>query len=91
MSRQHANILRLFSLWTLFVWGTRSWNIINDDARSTGFKVVHVVLAVVSVLFAAACWWVVTQNRGRNLERRLEEERRVGQRQVADQIVNKTS
>ena len=65
MSRQHANILRAFALWTVFVWVTRIRNIWGDD-RSTGFKLVHTLLAVVSVAFAAACWWVVTQNRGRN-------------------------
>lgn len=65
MTKQQANILRAFSLWTVFVWGTRIWNIVNDD-HSMGFKVVHIALAAVSVLFALACWWVVTQNRGRN-------------------------
>jgi hypothetical protein len=86
MTRQHATILRLFSLWTVFVWGTRIRNIIGDDSTSTGFKAVHVALAVVSVLFAVACWWVVTQNRGRNLAKRMEAERLAGQREVADQI-----
>ena len=65
MSRPHANILRAFAVWTVFVWVTRIRNIWGDD-RSFGFKAVHTVLAAVSVAFAAACWWVVTQYRGRN-------------------------
>jgi hypothetical protein len=40
--------------WTLFIWLTRIANILGDDDRSTGFKVVHVVLAAVSVGFAIA-------------------------------------
>jgi len=66
MSRRDANILRAFSVWTLYVWGTRIWNIWKTAANSTGFKLVHTALAVISVAFAAACWWVVTRNRGRS-------------------------
>ena len=70
MSRAHANILRAFSLWTVFVWVTRIRNIWGDDSRSFGFQAVHTGLAVVSVAFAAACWWIVTQHRGRNAPER---------------------
>jgi hypothetical protein len=80
MTRQHANILRAFSIWTVFVWVTRIRNIWGDE-HSTGFKVVHTVLALVSVAFAAACWWVVTQNRGRNPGRRAQER---DEREMAD-------
>ena len=65
MTRRDANILLAFAIWTFYVWGTRIWNIWNDSTRSAGFKAVHTVLAVISVAFAVACWWVVTQNRGR--------------------------
>ena len=40
--------------WTAYVWVTRMWNIVHDPAHDLGFKVVHGVLAVVSVAFAAA-------------------------------------
>ena len=59
MSRGQATLLRAFCLWTVWVWGTRLWNIWGDDARSTGFKVVHTVLAVISIAFAVAAWIVV--------------------------------
>jgi len=48
------------------VWVTRLWNIWRDD-QSVGFKLVHTVLAVVSVAFAVACWVVVSRVRRRRL------------------------
>jgi hypothetical protein len=52
--RTRANVLLAASVWTLWVWGTRIWNILDDPSTTAGFKVVHTVLAVVSVAFAAA-------------------------------------
>jgi hypothetical protein len=65
MTKGQANLLRAFSLWTVFVWGTRIKNVFSQD-RGWKFEAVHVALAVVSVLFAIGAWWVVSQNRGRN-------------------------
>ena len=59
MTRAQANVIRAFCIWTVWVWGTRIWNIWGDDARSTGFKAVHTVLAVVSIAFAVAAWVIV--------------------------------
>ena len=59
MTRRDGLVLRAFALWTAYVWITRMWNIWNDDERDTPFKVVHSVLAVVSLGFAAACWQIV--------------------------------
>lgn len=58
MTRTSRIVLRAFALWTVWVWGTRIWNIVGDDARSTGFKVVHVLLAAVSIAFAVATWFI---------------------------------
>jgi hypothetical protein len=66
MTRGQANLLRAFSIWTVYVWVTRMWNIWRDD-QSVGFKLVHTVLAVVSVAFAVACWVVVSRVRRRRL------------------------
>ena len=70
MTRSQRLVLRAFSVWTVYVWGTRIWNIARDDSTSTAFKVVHSVLAVVSVAFAVAAWIVVTRvqrkDRGRS-------------------------
>ena len=65
MTRRESILLRAFALWTIWVWGTRIWNILGDDTRSTGFKVVHVVLAVVWVVVSIACWWIVRAVRAR--------------------------
>ncbi len=63
MTRGQANLLRAFCLWTVWIWATRIWNIWGDDARGTGFKVVHSVLAAVSIAFAVAAWLVVRRLR----------------------------
>lgn len=65
MSRVDAVILRTAAAWTIFIWVTRIRNILGDDARSTGFKVVHSVLALVSVAFAVAILAVASRNRRR--------------------------
>jgi hypothetical protein len=65
MNRREALVLRAFAVWTVYVWGTRIWNVIGDDDRSTGFKAVHVGLAVISVAFAVFAWRVVGNIRRR--------------------------
>ena len=65
MTRTDAIILRTAAAWTIFIWVTRIRNILGDDARSTGFKVVHSVLALVSVAFAIAILGVASRNRRR--------------------------
>lgn len=45
------------------VWGRFVWNIVGDDSQSTGFKVVHGILAVVSIAFALVTWVIVARNR----------------------------
>ena len=57
MSRRAAGVLLAAAAWTLFVWLTRINNVLGDD-RSTSFKVVHVVLAMVSVSFGIAIGWI---------------------------------
>jgi hypothetical protein len=58
-------ILRTAAVWTIFIWVTRIRNILGDDTRSTGFKAVHTVLALVSVAFAIAILGVASRNRRR--------------------------
>lgn len=65
MSRTDALILRTAAAWTVFIWVTRIRNILGDDTRSTGFKAVHSVLALVSVAFAIAILGVASRNRRR--------------------------
>lgn len=61
-------MLRAFAVWTVYVWVTRLWNIWRDSTRDTGFKLVHTVLAVISVAFAVAAWAVVKRVRVRTKE-----------------------
>lgn len=65
MTRTDALILRTAAAWTIYIWVTRIWNIVRDDAHSTGFKVVHSALALVSVAFAVAILGVASRNRRR--------------------------
>ncbi len=67
MNRKEALVLRLFAVWTVWVWGTRIWNILGDDDpdHGFGFKAVHVVLAIVSVALAVVAWRIVTAVRAR--------------------------
>lgn len=50
MSRRVAWFLVALCAWTLYVWITRVVIIAGQD-QSTGFKVVHDVLAVISIAF----------------------------------------
>jgi hypothetical protein len=65
MTRREALVLRAFAVWTVYVWGTRIWNVIGDDNRGFGFKAVHVALAVISVAFAVVAWRIVSGVRHR--------------------------
>ncbi|HVF14047.1 MAG TPA: hypothetical protein VM942_05565 [Acidimicrobiales bacterium] len=69
MSRRDAIILRAAAGWTLFIWVTRIRNILGDETRSTGFKAIHVALAVVSVAFAIAIWRVAARAQRRTASR----------------------
>ena len=66
MTKNHALVLRAFAAWTVYVWGTRIWNVVGDDTRDFAFKAVHVVLALVSVAFAVATWVIVSRARRRS-------------------------
>ena len=66
MPRSPALVLRAFAVWTVYIWGTRIWNLVGDEGRGFGFKAVHVVLALVSVAFAVDTCVIVSRNRRRN-------------------------
>jgi hypothetical protein len=65
VSKTDTLILRSAAAWTIFIWVTRIRNILGDETRSTGFKAVHSVLALVSVAFAIAILGVASRNRRR--------------------------
>jgi hypothetical protein len=57
MSRRVAWFLIALAAWTLWVWGTRIWIIAGQD-QSMGFKVVHDVLAGISIAFGLVAGWI---------------------------------
>lgn len=63
MNRRQALVIRAFAAWTIWVWATRIWNVLGDDEHSVGFKVVHGLLALVSVAFAVVTWGIVRRVR----------------------------
>ncbi len=67
MTRRQALLLRVFSLWTIYIWLTLIWNIWHDHTKGHGaaFKAVHSVLAAISLTLAVAAWRVVTAVAGR--------------------------
>ena len=69
MSRRAAVFLYVFAGWTVWVWAVLIRNMAADHTHSTGFKVVHVTLAVISIAFAAGTVLIV---------RRVRRQRRLG-------------
>ncbi len=69
MTRREALLFRAFAVWTIYVWVTRMWNIARDHTpgHGLGFKLVHAVLAVISVAFAVAALAVVARIRRRQV------------------------
>jgi Na+/melibiose symporter-like transporter len=65
VTRRAAVFLYAFAGWTVFVWVVFIRNISKDHTHSTGFKVVHITLAVISIAFAAGCFAVVSRTRRR--------------------------
>ena len=57
MSRRAAWFLVALCAWTLYVWITRIVIIAGQD-QSTGFKVVHDMLGVISIAFGLGAGWL---------------------------------
>lgn len=57
MTRRSAWLLVALCAWTLYVWITRLVIMAGQD-ESAGFKVVHAILAVVSIAFGLAAGWI---------------------------------
>jgi hypothetical protein len=64
MTRRQIRILLAASVWTLYVWVSRLVIMAGQDT-STGFKVVHFVLAAVSIAFGLAVGWIAWSARRR--------------------------
>ena len=69
MARRDIAVLRATAVWTVFIWAVFVRNLLGDDTRTVGFKVVHLTLAVVSVALAVAVWRVASRSARRERER----------------------
>jgi len=58
VTKRRAWVLLAAAAWTCYVWGTRLYLLWGNADESTAFKVVHTVLAGVSLVFAAAVAWI---------------------------------
>ena len=65
LTRRQIRILLAAALWTLYVWISRLVIMAGQD-ESTGFKVVHGILALVSIAFALAIGKIGWEARRRN-------------------------
>ena len=54
MTRKQANLLIVACLWTVYVWISFIVIQSRQDDTSTGFKVVHGILALISIAFGLA-------------------------------------
>jgi hypothetical protein len=52
--RTRSTLLLAAAAWTIWVWSTRIWNIVDDPAHDAAFKAVHSLLALVSIAFGVA-------------------------------------
>lgn len=81
MTKTEARILLAAAAWTLYVWISRVVILAGQD-ESAGFKVVHFILAGVSIAFAVAIGRIGLRYRrssratGARQERRYEEQPR---------------
>jgi hypothetical protein len=57
LSRRAAWVLIAVCAWTLYVWISRIFIMAGQD-ESTGFKVVHGILAAISIAFGLAAGWI---------------------------------
>lgn len=63
MNRRQALIVRAFAVWTVFVWIVFIRNVVIGGDGGTGARVVHGMLAVVSIVLAVLSWRVVSRVR----------------------------
>lgn len=67
MTRRRRITLLAASAWTLYVWISRVV-ILSGQESSTGFKVVHLVLAAVSLGFGVAVGWIALTSKPKRAE-----------------------
>jgi hypothetical protein len=69
VTRRSAAFLYVFAGWTVFVWAVFIKNIAKAHQYSSAFKAVHITLAIISIAFAAGCFYVVGRTRRSGADR----------------------
>ena len=77
-TRTRSTLLLAAAAWTIWVWTTRIWNILNDPAHDAAFKAVHSLLALVSIAFGVALAVVGLRMRREERAPRIETAGRAG-------------
>ena len=77
-TRARSTLLLAAAAWTIWVWATRIWNIVGDPAHDAAFKVVHSLLALVSIAFGVALGVVGLRMRREARDREIETAGRAG-------------
>lgn len=62
MTRRQKWVLLAAAVWTFYVWITRVVIMAGQDT-SVGFKVVHFILAAISLAFGVAIAWIALRTR----------------------------
>lgn len=70
MKPRSALLLRIFCLWTFFVFGTLIKNMITNDEHSDAFRLIHSAIGAVSIGLAAAVWPLAKKLNGAEVSRR---------------------
>ena len=77
-TRARSTLLLAAAAWTIWVWTTRIWNIVNEPAHDAAFKAVHSLLALVSIAFGVALGVVGLRMRREARAREIETAGRAG-------------
>jgi hypothetical protein len=77
-TRARSTLLLAAAAWTIWVWATRIWNIVNEPAHDAAFKAVHSLLALVSIAFGVALGVVGLRMRREARAREIETAGRAG-------------
>ncbi|HUY07408.1 MAG TPA: hypothetical protein VMU99_09130 [Acidimicrobiales bacterium] len=63
MDLKSATVLRASVIWAVWVWAVLVKNMLTDHTHGIGFRLVHIVLAVISIGFAIVTWIIVRRQR----------------------------
>jgi hypothetical protein len=63
MTNRAAWLLRISSIWVVWVWAVLIRNMVEDRTHAFSFRAVHIGLAIVSIAFAVMTWVIAGRSR----------------------------